>query len=649
MTLNLSIVHQQVENLVVQHKSRLGVGDIDQLRSRGFTALVLAQLLDLPMEDALDLVTDGGNDGGIDALAVGAVQDAEFVVTLVQTKYKRKQDGRSKFPASEIPKIASTVAALFDPDSQLSLLHPRLLARVEEIRSLVRDGNIPSVRIVLANNGERWGKDGDALITATGLPRDQVRWDHVNHEDLVRLMRGVSPVTDQLQLAGQAVIESFDFCRVLVGKVPVAELARLFETHGDALLERNVRRYLGTRNSRVNRGIRKTLRSAAERERFYFYNNGVTITCSKFRHNALQSGNHLAKLEELQVINGGQTCHTIRQVLAEKPDEDYSRAFVLVRVYELDADQRDLVHQITYATNSQNPVDLRDLRANDDVQRSLQLGLQQLGYWYSRKREAGANGNAITPAQAGEAVLAVLRRKPHLARNGAEALFGRHYNEVFNDALTPAEVVGSVQILRRVRARIREDNGELPRFTAYAVHFLGMLVADGLPDGATDRGLDTGFAAAFDRAVQRTRLVLAWLGIDEAEASLQRLSGTFRKGELLEQLSHLDQNAASAWSQLLPKWTACVDAEAAVAEAVERADQASAKVIALKIDSAAGVEAVVEASRIQVEQMRAVVAALEDVRARRQEQKRYAASISPTEALVVRLLGTRGRKNEDAP
>ena len=94
---------------------------------------------------------------------------------------------------------------------------------------------------------------------------------------------------------------------------------------------------------------------------------------------------------------------------------------------------------------------------------------------------------------------------------------------------------------------------------------------------------------------------------------------------------------------------ACVDAEAAVAEAVERADQASAKVIALKIDSAAGVEAVVEASRIQVEQMRAVVAALEDVRARRQEQKRYAASISPTEALVVRLLGTRGRKNEDAP
>jgi len=142
--------------------------------------------------------------------------------------------------------------------------------------------------------------------------------------------------------------------------------------------------------------------------------------------------------------------------------------------------------------------------------------------------------------------------------------------------------------------------------------------------------------------------MLALLGIDEAGASLQRLSGTFRKGELLEQLSHLDEDAARACSELLPKWTAMVDAEAAVAEAFEHAEQASAKVVAADFDSAAGFEAVVEASRVHVEQVRTAMAAFKDVTARRQDHERCAAKISPTEALLARVYGSLPVSGEDA-
>src|SRR5262249_15733319 len=152
--------------------------------------------------------------------------------------------------------------------------------------------------------------------------------------------------------------------RVLIGKVPVEEIRALFDRHGDLLLERNIRRYLGLHENRVNVGIRNTLLTPAKRPNFYFYNNGITVVCSKFRHNALQAENFSVQVEGLQIINGGQTCKTIERTLTAHPDQDYSQAYVLLRLYEIGASDDFIVRDITYATNSQNPVDLRDLRAN---------------------------------------------------------------------------------------------------------------------------------------------------------------------------------------------------------------------------------------------------------------------------------------------
>lgn len=67
-----------------------------------------------------------------------------------------------------------------------------------------------------------------------------------------------------------------EFSRVLVGRISVTEIATLIERHGERLLERNIRRYLGLQGNRVNEGIRHTLMSE-EKNNFYFYNNGITM------------------------------------------------------------------------------------------------------------------------------------------------------------------------------------------------------------------------------------------------------------------------------------------------------------------------------------------------------------------------------------
>ena len=55
---------------------------------------------------------------------------------------------------------------------------------------------------------------------------------------------------------------------------------------------------------------------------------------------------------------------------------------MLVRIYELHQDDTELVEAITFATNSQNPVDLRDLKANDQRQEDLRTSIAGLGYAY---------------------------------------------------------------------------------------------------------------------------------------------------------------------------------------------------------------------------------------------------------------------------
>jgi AIPR protein len=569
MSLNASIIAQRVAKLVEDRRDVLGPGDEDKLRSKAFVWLATSTVLDLPLDEALPLVTDGSQDLAIDALHVGDIIDGEFVVTMVQGKYKRKPVG--KFPASDVGKVAQIAGVLFDPD--LPPPHARLevKARVEEIRSLVREGNMPTVRVVLCNNGERWGEDADSIIANARLPNEQIVWQYFGPDELVGLMQRPREVHDDLRLVGEAIIEEFDFCRVLVGKVSVTELARLVATHGDRLLERNIRRYLGLRNNRVNLGIASTLRSPAKRSNFYFFNNGVTLTCAKFRHNALQGGNYRAKLERLQVINGGQTCHTIWRTLEQLPGEDFSQTYILVRVYELDDDQRELVHEITYATNSQNPVDLRDLRANDEIQKRLELGLKDLGYVYTRKRGTTQDeGPVITPAQAAEAVLAVWRREPHLARSSQGQFFGRLYPRVFTENLSPVEIILAVEILQRVReeeqqlvaaSKPSKAVSEVWRFLPYSTHAVAMFVGQELLAGVTPGRLPAEYGALlaafraaaseyYWRGVLKVRLLLAREGLDEQRASLQRLAGAFRGGLLFEGVSFILE-MVDDWDRLI--------------------------------------------------------------------------------------------------
>jgi hypothetical protein len=553
MNINISIIDQRLvsvsKDIRQKASEELRITDEGRLKSLAFVYLCVKTILDLDGDDVFDCLTEGGGDFGVDAIHISEEYDGEFTVSLFQAKYKNNLEGNSNFPEEGIKSLINAINYLFNPAAKLEHINQRLLVKVEEARSRIRDGYIPQVRTIACNNGLKWNLSAQEAIDRAEFG-DQVTWEYVNHERLVKILQASKPVKDTLQLSGKAIVEDMEFSRVLLGRISVTEIATLIERHGERLLERNIRRYLGLQGNRVNEGIRHTLTSD-EKNNFYFYNNGVTLICDSFSYNALQDGDYKVRVENLQIINGGQTCMTIFKTLRE-PDliHQNAQAFVLLRLYQLPRENEGLVQRITYATNSQNPVDLKDLRANDERQKILEKDIEQLGFNYRTKRSNTPTRSAdITSGVAAEAVLSVWRRKPHQAKFFSGEHFGKLYDTIFTDQLNGAQIVIAVQLYRIAENRRKRPESTDPDFVRYASCFIAMqmgqkLLADmkvQMKDishqnfQSAQMLIDQNGESYFNASLQDIKQALQDL-YGEQEISLQQLSATFRRGDLISRL-----------------------------------------------------------------------------------------------------------------
>lgn len=203
MNINVSIIDQRVQKLAVElsaeFAARLKIkNDETMARSTAFVYLIAKTILDLNQDEALDALTEGGQDFGIDAIEVSDVQDGEFTVTLFQAKYDHtKLVGDKNFPETGVTKAIQAVKTLFDPSKSIQM-NALLKAKVEEIRSMIQDGNLPRVRFILSNNGLTWTESAQDLIKNAGFP-EGVRFEHVNHDHIVSLLQSSQPVKDILR------------------------------------------------------------------------------------------------------------------------------------------------------------------------------------------------------------------------------------------------------------------------------------------------------------------------------------------------------------------------------------------------------------------------------------------------------------------
>ena len=483
MDIAKQIIDQRINKILEDNQEIFTANDNERNRSKAFLVLGVAAYLDIDLTEAVQYLTDGGNDGGFDAAYIVEAQDSQLNVVLFQSKYSRKLDKDSNFPANAVEKAVNTIKCVFDPSTHIEL-NVQSRKKVEEIRSFILDGAIPYVTFVMLNNGLAWNQEGQNHINNAFAGQSQVRFEHFSHSDIMRYINREQVINTQISLSGKAIQENFNYKRVLLGRVSVMEVYKLMEEFGDSLLKKNIRRYLG--KNVVNDGITETLLDTDKRQNFFFFNNGATMICKKFSFNALQEQNWIVKTDDLQIINGGQTCKTIHQTVKENSNLDFSQTYLLVRLYEVeDTENPGIIQDIIYATNSQNPVDFRDLKSNDECQRILEIGAHDLGYVYKRKRDNALNINVIPSTVAAEAVFAVWRECPHLAKYRRNEFFDKYYSLIF-DNLNAAQMVIAVLIFRYCDNNRKKESklDGIKEHRLYSQYFIAYMMGKQILKGA---------------------------------------------------------------------------------------------------------------------------------------------------------------------
>lgn len=282
-----------------------------------------------------------------------------------------------------------------------------------------------------------------------------------------------------------------DFGKGLVTSVRGAELARLYESHGDRLFARNVRGWLGARKGSVNAGILNTLSDAEERGNFWAYNNGLTIVCDRYAYDQ-KKGN--LKLTNFSVVNGCQTTVALGQ---KKKAASKSGVFLLTRVI---SPPESLIDSIIRFTNSQNQIRKWDLVSQDRTQRRLQHDFASLqlpvyydlrrGDWSSlekvekEKYRTLARGPSRTIKHDLLAqYLASFTGNPVVAYKNKAFLFDKFYEETFPADLRVEEALliwkAGESTQRLVRDEIRKENEKVRKGEASREKYVLMLKRGG--------------------------------------------------------------------------------------------------------------------------------------------------------------------------
>ncbi|OQA22556.1 MAG: AIPR protein [Chloroflexi bacterium ADurb.Bin360] len=221
--------------------------------------------------------------------------------------------------------------------------------------------------------------------------------------------------------------------RALICTVSGEHLAKLVDKHKDSIFEENVRTYLGSRK-KINSEIYATCTDDNESSYFWFFNNGITVTCDDFDV-AYNANPPCVSIKNMQIVNGCQTSVTLAAAWHE--NKLSSNTMVLLRIYA--TNDPDFVDRITLTTNSQNAVSNRDLRSNDRLQRDLEKLFNHRGYHYERKpgtysklKTKAEKQRVISNERVGQAYLAIAEHLPATAMSRKAEIWGEQYHRIYS-------------------------------------------------------------------------------------------------------------------------------------------------------------------------------------------------------------------------
>lgn len=407
--------------------------------STSFLYLVLQQFFPDRSTDYPEMVVDGGNDLGVDAIEI-IEQDESAEIYIIQSKHRISHKTTDKtVNEGEALKVVRFVQALFDQDEWLSDRgNLQVSEAASRIWSLHRRGVICRYRLVFCTNGACLHGAAEALLRSALKNLPNVTFEQYSARDLLRDLgqTGGDRESGTLQAIGRDTLERIDGdVRGVIASVDAASFVKLIQTEDGKSVKRhlfneNLRVFLGA-NGGYNSNIIETA-SSSDSYLFWYLNNGVTITCRNYSFNKAHVS-PVIKIEDFQIVNGAQTSHSLMEAYRRSPD-DLRNVVILVRIYA--TDRADIIERVAVATNSQARIQARDLRANHPALRNLETAFRDNGYFFERKRHSHPDAEPsrrIDALKLGQILLAYKLREPDRAKADSDSIFGDRFGLIFHE------------------------------------------------------------------------------------------------------------------------------------------------------------------------------------------------------------------------
>jgi hypothetical protein len=419
-----------------------------------FVAWFLRAYLTEDEDQAVKSLCGASKDKGVDAVFIDDNARAAFVV---QGKYRSGISEKSE-KRSDIMSFAALALGLNETnkdafEEHLESANPAAAKQLAAARQRVLDRGYTLGLCYVTTGNVSSANQRDARHAVSQAPGEP-SIDIVDGNRVLRTLRdyldGVAPPIATLDLEIErdpkvhvaGVFQRFDKENGIeswVFSMSGAALGDLYRKTGVRVFARNIRGFLGRKESPVNAEMEKTLKQ--EPDFFFYYNNGVTVLCDRAEKKS-RGGQDILRVWNPQIINGQQTT---RMLAGAGAGSDSSS--VLVKVLQVPDLHRagsksfdDLVGQIVKGTNWQNKIERSDLIANDPKQVTLEREFRKRGYVYLRKRQTkrearrlhAVKGRHIIKKEVLAQAVAATVFDPVVVREGKEKLFDdSRYDTVF--------------------------------------------------------------------------------------------------------------------------------------------------------------------------------------------------------------------------
>lgn len=374
-----------------------------------------------------EFITDGKNDGGIDAIFNDS-DSSENDLIILQSKYYKNTKLKFEDISAELCKIKSTLSDL--EKNKISEYRDKLVTAYRNATSQM--GEEASIKIIFCTSympkDKRERNKLDKKIREIFSEYDVEILFNSDIKEQIEFCESAKPFVDNDYLEIDDGNNYLKYEDSVIVNISALSLQRLENKRRNGLLGMNLRYYVRSKN--VDSSIEETVKNDADN--FWYKNNGILIICDDY-----EIKENRVELTNFSIVNGGQTTNRIGHLDIEK---DFYLQGKIVKSKGNNREEKDQFSMdIAKSTNTQKPIREEDLKSNRPEQSYIKERLSNYGIYYVTKKGDKVTSNYkakdknINIREFGKMCMSSVLQMPGSARSNPSRIYAKDYYKYIYD------------------------------------------------------------------------------------------------------------------------------------------------------------------------------------------------------------------------